>query len=154
MTRPVRTASETRAESARRGWKKRRKRERVRPRDLKRLQAGGSVAESLRPLLTIAEHEAAELTEALGGSDAISAQERAVVEDFALLGIVLRAEFARFAQADDEAAGGRVGTLAGQRLRHLQALGLERRARDMGLLELLNDRPQRDAQPAEAPQAR
>ena len=60
----------------RRHHERRRQEARVRPRDLDRLQASGSVAPSLRPLLAIAGEEAIELIAALGGPDQISPQRR------------------------------------------------------------------------------
>ena len=125
---------ETRARLSRAGvraWEKRREAARVRPRDLERLRRSGTVSESLRPLLEIAEEEAAELVSALGGPDEISPQRRAIVEDLVAVGVVLRAELTRFLQSGDPDAGARVGTLAGARRASLSALGLERRAREV-----------------------
>ncbi len=44
---------------------------RIRPRDLVRLRDSGSVAESLRPILDLAENEMAETIASLGGADAL-----------------------------------------------------------------------------------
>jgi hypothetical protein len=112
-----------------------RKREaaRVRPRDLQRLRKSGTVSESLRPLLEIAEQESSELLEALGGVEHVSPQRRVLVEDAVAVGMVLRAELARYLQAGDADAGARVGSLANARRASLAALGLERHAREVDL---------------------
>ncbi len=99
---------------------------RVRPRDLARLRKSGTVAKSLRPLVAIAETEAAELMAALGGSEEVSEMRRLIVEDLVAVGMVLRAELARFLQTGEPDAGARVSTLANTRRASLAALGLDR----------------------------
>ena len=49
----------------RQAWRRRKERQRVRPRDLSRLQREGEVAPSLRPLLEIVEQEADELLDSM-----------------------------------------------------------------------------------------
>ena len=55
--------------------------DRIRPRDLARLGESGSVAQSLRPVLNIAENEMAEIVALLRGADAIPPTKRALIED-------------------------------------------------------------------------
>jgi len=64
--------------------------------------------------------------------ETVSEQERALVEDFARVGVVLRAELSRYLAGELD-AGVRVGTLAGIRRSSLVALGLQRRAKEIGL---------------------
>jgi hypothetical protein len=111
----------------------RRIRHRVEPRDLTRLQQSGTVPERIAPFLEGAAVEAAELIQALGGPDAVSPQRRALIEDCARIGLVLRATLARYVQGDgaDAELGSKVGTLAAARRANLQALGLDRVAKDV-----------------------
>jgi hypothetical protein len=74
----------------RRANERRREAARVRPRDLQRLRRSGSVAPALRPLLDIAETEAVELMDSLGGPDRVTPQRRILVEDVTAVGMVLR----------------------------------------------------------------
>jgi len=117
----------------RRYHERRRKVAQVAPRDLARLARDGELAPSLRPLLPIAAEEAYELTEALGGLASVSPQRRAIIEDIVAVGIVLRATLARFLQTRDHELGSKVGTLASARRASLQALGLERVAKELDL---------------------
>ncbi len=87
---------------------------RIRPRDLVRLRDSGSVAESLRPILDLAENEMAEIIASLGG-DAIPPTKRALIEDAVSVGVALRGELGRYLQSRDPDAASRVGTLAAAR---------------------------------------
>ena len=60
----------------------------------------------------------------------LSAQRRAILEDVVRMGLVLRGELRRYAQALDGEAGARVGTLASSRARLLGQLGLDHLERD------------------------
>jgi len=84
------------------------------------------------PIVAAAEDEVRAILSALGGAENVSEQERALVEDFARVGVVLRGELARYV-AGDSKAGQVVGTLAGIRRASLVALGLQRRAKELGL---------------------
>ena len=125
---------------AKRGIRRRKERLRTRPRDLERLRAEGLVTESLRPLAAIAEDECFDLIHALGGVDQITPQRRAIVEDVARVGLVLRAELARYVESRDPDCGARVGSLANSRRSSLVALGLERLEREINLKEYLAQR--------------
>ena len=105
---------------------------RIRLRDVDALEKSGTVPDRLRPLLGTANFEAAQLIEARGGPDFVTPQERFAIEDYARLGVVMRAEFGRFVQDGDPDAGSRVGTLAGIRRSILALIGLDRVARDVG----------------------
>ena len=95
--------------------------------DVRRLRYFGLVADSLKPLATEAERELASLLSDKGAD--VTEAERTLLEDTARLGLLLRAEFARYLQDQDQQAAVRVTALAGQRRSNLQAVGLERRAR-------------------------
>jgi hypothetical protein len=95
--------------------------------DVRRLRYFGLVSESLKPLAKQAEQELGELLADKG--DGVTAAERVVLEDVARLGLLLRAEFARYLEMGDQKAAARVTALAGQRRASLQAVGLERRAK-------------------------
>jgi hypothetical protein len=112
-------------------------RARVAPRDLRRLERNGTVAGSLRPLVPLAREEAYQLTEALGGPDAVSPQRRVLIDDLTAVGIVLRATLALFLQNGDPELASKVGTLAGARRASLQALGLDRVAKEIDLRDYL-----------------
>ena len=110
----------------------------MRPLDLVRLRRSGTVAESLRPYLAMAEAEAEALLDALGGPDNVSPQTRAIVDDVARVGLLLRALLARFAQSGGEGErdadlASKVGTLVSVRRSSLAAVGLARVARDVSL---------------------
>ena len=47
----------------------------------------GSVAESLRPVLDLAENEMAEIIDSLGGADALPPTKRALIEDAVSVGV-------------------------------------------------------------------
>ncbi len=98
---------------------------RIRPRDLARLRDSGSVAESLCPILDLAENEMAEIIDSLGGADAIPPTKRALIEDAVSVGVALRGELGRYLQSGDPDAASRVGTLAGARRQSLALIGLE-----------------------------
>ena len=124
----------------RRYYQRRREAALVRPRDLDHLRASGTVAPPLWPLLEIAEQEAEELLAALGGPDRLTPQRRLIVEDLVAVGIALRAELARYMQAQDGDAAARVGTLANSRRASLAALGLERLETEIDLTTYLEKR--------------
>ncbi len=98
---------------------------RIRPRDLSRLRDSGTVSESLRPILDLAENEMAEIIESLGGADAIPPTKRALIEDAVSVGVALRGELGRYLQSGDPDAASRVGTLPGARRQSLALIGLE-----------------------------
>ena len=95
--------------------------------DLRRLRYFGLVSDPLKPLASQAEQELGELLADKG--EAVTAAERVILEDLARLGLLLRAEFARYLETQAPDAAARVTALAGQRRASLQAVGLERRAR-------------------------
>ncbi len=98
---------------------------RILPRDLVRLRDSGTVAESLRPVLDLAENEMAEIIESLGGADAVPPTMRALIEDAVSVGVALRGELGRYLQSGDPDAASRVGTLAAARRQSLALIGLE-----------------------------
>jgi hypothetical protein len=112
--------------------KKKRETARVNLPEVRRYRRLGLVSPALLPLAQIAEDEVSAIFSSLGGVEAVSEQERALVEDFARVGVVLRAELSRYL-AGEQDAGVRVGTLAGIRRSSLVALGLQRRAKEIGL---------------------
>ena len=120
-------------------YKRERKREReereaeaarVYPRDLAHLEASGSISTALLPLFECAADENAELRDAIGGDEA-SPQRKAILGDVIRVGMVLRAELARYLQAGDTDAGARVGSLANSRRASLAVLGLDRHAHEV-----------------------
>jgi hypothetical protein len=119
----------------------------VRPRDLARLERSGTVAPSLKPLLSIAAEEAYELTEALGGPDTLSPQRRMVIEDLAAMGITLRATLALFLQSCDTELVSKISALASARRASLQALGLDRITREIDLAAHIEAHEVRAQQP-------
>jgi len=104
---------------------------RVMPSDLARLRETGTLRPELLPLLGTAEVEAVELLDALGGPDRVSPQRRALIEDTARLGLVMRASLVRFMQSGDGDSGGRVNAAAAARRANLVALGLDRVMKDV-----------------------
>ena len=100
--------------------------------DVRRYRREGLVLESMKPLTLIAEDEVRAIFQALGGEDDISEQERALVEDFARVGVVMRGELSRYL-AGDRDAGKVVGIMAATRRSSLVALGLQRRAKELDL---------------------
>lgn len=99
--------------------------------DVRRLRQFGLVAESLKPLASQAELELGELLADKG--DGVTAAERVVLEDVARLGLILRAEFARYLNSGDQTAAARVTALAGQRRSSIVAVGLDRRSHEVRL---------------------
>ena len=65
--------------------------------DVRRLRYFGLVADSLKPLALQAEQELGALLSDKG--EAVTAAERTILEDVARLGLLLRAEFARYLQS-------------------------------------------------------
>ncbi|MCH7644343.1 MAG: hypothetical protein IH974_05850 [Myxococcales bacterium] len=94
---------------------------------------------SLLPLVAIAEDELRAIIQAMGGPDCVTEQERALAEDFARMGVVLRGELARYIGGEPK-AGQLVGTLASHRRNSLVALGLERRQKEIGLEDYIDAR--------------
>lgn len=113
---------------------RRRQRERQRARislaEVRRLRRFGTISESLNRFASQAE---AELAELLGDKPDASASETLILRDVARLGLLLRSEFAAYLEHRDERAAQRVTALVGQRRAALQAVGLERRARELDL---------------------
>ena len=121
----------SRSESVKRSWELRRALWRVSPGELVALQKQGTVSESLKGCAALAQEEALALTAALGGVERVSEQRLILIQDTARLGLVLRAVIARFLQgAGDPELASRVASIAGARRASLQALGLERVAKD------------------------
>ncbi len=100
--------------------------------DVRRYRREGLVSASMLPLTKMAEDEAKALFQALGGEDNVSEQERALVEDFARVGVVMRGELSRYLTGDRD-AGKVVGIMAATRRSSLVALGLQRREKELGL---------------------
>ena len=123
-----------------RGQQRRRERLRARPRDLDRLRSEGLVSPALRPIVSIAEVEAAEIFEGLGGTDRVTPQKRIIIEDLCGVGIALRATLALFLQSNDPELASRIATLAGARRASLVALGLERLEKEIDLKTYLAQR--------------
>ena len=96
----------------------------------------------MKPLTLIAEEEVRAIFQALGGEDSVSEQERALVEDFARVGVVLRGELSRYLAGDHD-AGKVVGIIAGTRRSSLVALGLQRRAKELGLEDYIEAKAER-----------
>ena len=93
--------------------------------DVRRYRREGLVTESMKPHTLAAEDEVRAIFAALGGEENVSEQERALVEDFARVGVVLRGELSRYL-AGDRDAGKVVGVMAATRRSSLVALGLQR----------------------------
>lgn len=124
-----------------RAWarEQRRRRSQIAPAELEALRKSGTVSESIRALglVDAAQAEAVDLLDALGGEEHVSPQRRVLIDDVARIGLVMRAELARYVQKGDADAAGRVGTLAGQRRSSLAALGLDVRRVERDLDEYL-----------------
>jgi hypothetical protein len=121
------------SDGARRAASRRRSSARIRPRDLDRLRRDAQVAAAVRPLLRVAEDETIAVIEDLGGEDCVSAQQRALVDDLAWLGLVLRTMMWIFVTRPDPDLASRIATLASARRANLVALGLERHRREVDL---------------------
>lgn len=130
----------------------------VRSVDLARWEREGVVAESLLPIVRVAQHEQAELLLALGsgqggdGADPVTPQRRALVEDFTACGIALRGVLQLFLQTHDAELGSRIATLASARRQLISLLGLERYARELDLtrgveVEFSSDKPDSPVRP-------
>ena len=102
----------------------------------------GVVSESMKPLAKMAQVELRGWIADLGGDDNVSAQERAVLEDCARLGIILRAQLLRFMRSDgnDRHASTSATTAVAARRAGLQAVGLERRARELDLADYIEEK--------------
>jgi len=96
--------------------------------------------------LDAADLEALELTLAYEGDPQsdhhrpLCTPRRALLEDFIRVGLVLRAELARYLQSGDSDAAARVGTLAANRRATLQILGLEHPEHEVSLASYLSER--------------
>ena len=84
--------------------------------------------------------EAREITEALGGVEAVTPQQRILVEDLCAVGIGLRTNLALFVQDADPELSSRIATLAGARRQSLLALGLGRFEKALDLASLLHQK--------------
>ncbi len=111
----------------RRYHERRRRERRVMPRDLQELRANGAISPSVRPFVPDGEQEWRELIDQLGGPDRLSAAERILCEDVGRMGVVLRAEAARYAQSQDSDAASRVSALSSARRQAVALLGLRPR---------------------------
>jgi hypothetical protein len=130
-----RKPSEARKRAGKQNREKQCRNARVSLPDVRRLRYFGLVSDSLKPLALQAELELGELLTDKG--EGVTAAERTILEDCARLGLILRAEFARYLQSQDPVAAARVTALAGQRRASLQAVGLERVAKEIDLAEYL-----------------
>ena len=126
------TLSDVRSKATVGAYQRRSERTRVSLGDIRRWRQHSLVTDAILPLTHYAEDECRAIFEALGGLDNVSEMERALVEDFARVGVVLQAELARFVNGDRD-AGRMVGTMATIRRASLVALGLQRRAKELGL---------------------
>jgi hypothetical protein len=103
----------------------------VLPSDLRALAEGrAGMKSSLRPHVADSVSELADLAQALGGLDEISEQKRALLEDYARVGLLLRALLTRFGATLNDDTATRIGTLVNVRRQTLALLGLERFERD------------------------
>jgi len=107
------------------------------------------VRPELRPLTQAAAAELSALLEALGGAERVSPQRRALIEDTARLGLVLRVSLLRVVQTGDGEAASCVNAAASARRANLQALGLDDRRDELDFDFLL--RPGRPTAPEEDP---
>ena len=125
-------------------------RERVLPSDRRAFERPGAlVRPELRPLTQAAAAELSALLEALGGPERVSPQRRALIDDTARLGLVLRVSLLRVVQAGDGDAASRVNAAASARRANLQALGLDDRRGELDFDFQL--RPSRATAPEEDP---
>ena len=128
--------SKARVRAGHQTWERMKKDARVSLADVRRARRFGHVAESLKPLAVQAERELGELLADKG--EAVTAAERVVLEDVARLGLLLRAEFARYLKSGDQTSAARVTALAGQRRSSLAAVGLDRRSREIQLEDYID----------------
>ncbi len=122
-----------RPRSARRARARQRAEHTITLEDVRRYRHMGVIPASMRPLVRLAEDELAAWVQDLGGPSEVSAQERAVLEDAARLGVILRAQVLRFMRSDgnDRHAATSATTAAATRRASLPAVGLGRRAREI-----------------------
>lgn len=120
-------------EGRRRGREERARRARRELRDLAVLAASDTVPARIAPFLEAAGREGSDLLDALGGPERVSPQRRALIEDAARLGLVMRSLLVAFVQGGgiDGELGSRLATLASARRANLSALGLDRFAEDV-----------------------
>ena len=104
---------------------------RILPADVRVLRVrNGPFKPALIGLAAEAAAEEQRLLAEIGGEHA-SEQRRLLVRDVVMLGLLARALVMQFAQTEDADLATRAGSLLGQRRSALQALGLERTARDV-----------------------
>lgn len=83
-----------------------------------------------RSLLVLAGNEVAEIVEAQGGVDEMSPQKLRLIEDAAILGVVMNREFAEYVKSRDSEAAARVATLINSRRATFSLIGLDVRRAD------------------------
>ena len=115
--------------------------------EIRHYRKEGLVSPSMLPLVKIAEDELRAIIQAMGGPECITEQERALAEDFARMGVVLRGELARYIGGEPK-AGQLVGALASHRRNSPVALGLERRQKEIGLEDYIDARFKADTSSA------
>ena len=126
------TERDKRAHGARRAWERKRQQAHLLPRDLQRLEREGVVAPQLAPIVAVAKAEGVEIAAALGGEEGdLTPQRRAMVEDLVACGIALRGTLQLYLQTHDSELASRIATLTNARKQVLQALGLERFAKQI-----------------------
>jgi hypothetical protein len=119
--------------------------------EVRRARYAGLVAKSMLPIAVEAERELGDLLADKG--DGVTAAERAVLEDVARLGLLLRATFAAYLEAPDPDLAKTISTLAGQRRASLAAVGLERRAKELTAIDYIEAKAEPDPVTAEEPQS-
>jgi hypothetical protein len=142
----------SRSQSVKRYWEHRRALWRVSPGEFVELQKSGTISESLKRAAVLAQEEGLALISAMGGLENVSEQRLVLIQDTVRLGLVLRAVVARFLQGDGDAElATKVGTLASARRSSLQALGLNRVAKEIDLTTYLREKASQSA--TESPQS-
>jgi hypothetical protein len=111
-------------------------------RKLPRTLRAGTYPVAIRPFVNDMEREAHALLQHLGGEGNASEVQLALVRDAAIAGATLAVAFARLVQrgGEDDEAMAKIAGLVGTRTRILQALGLQRIAKELDLSAYLRER--------------
>jgi len=109
--------------------------------DLKAVLRGEAGSrERLAPLTNDSFTELLELATALGGLEVLSPQKVALLQDYARLGLMMRALTVKFCETEDPELASRAATLAANRRATLSLLVLERYQRELDLRTYLKER--------------
>lgn len=136
----------SRSESVSRWWAYRRALWQWSPGELVQLQKLGLINQKHKRSAVLAQEKTLAIIAALGGADNISEQELLLAQDIGRLELVLSVVTMRFLQGDgDPELASRVATLTSARRQNLQALGLQRREKEVSLHDYIAQRAAENA---------